>query len=250
MHFVKPLDSDGSIGQQIICHLKQLAREVSFLMRAGHEHDKQDSIHEARRCLKVMIALIGLLRGAAPKSGLRCMHMRCKEALHRLGNLRDQHVIQQLIPKGVTEISKKSPVIDWRHVRKSVRLQMKVVRVGARDLKPRHVRRGACIALNRNWIKAAQSAHYALARPDATSLHALRRHAIRLRIQGVIISKLGGLPAKMLESLKLLCFELGEHHDLAMAMHHADDDKGSVMKVRSALLQRGILKRVRRIFGY
>ena len=249
MHFIKSFDPELPCGPQITCHLQRLARKVVYLMSAAYEHDNQEAIHDARRCLKVMVALIGLLRGATDRLHLRSLRMKCRKALHCLGKLRDHQVIQQLLSKEFGVFSEIQTLSHWLHVRKTVRHLAENVRVTARDLRTRHARRGARDVLIRSWNKTAQLAEHARASPDVNSLHTLRRHAIRLRIQGIAISEMGGLAMEQIDSLESLCSDLGAHHDLAMAMDHADDEVISVMGARSTILQRRALERVRHLFS-
>ena len=248
MRFLKPLDPDCPCGPQITARLRLLAHEVSDLMSVRSEAHLHEAIHEARRCLKAIMALIGLLRRSANKRHLRSMWMMCREALHGLGTLRDPHVIEQILPTIEEQVLENRKLIDWWHVRKTVRRLLKEVIASTQGLRTRHGRRHACKALNRSWEKAARSAEHAQEKPNAISLHTLRHHAIRLRLQVIFMSGMSDISKKEIDSLISLCSELGDHHDLAMAMTHAHHGPDSILYARSMVLQRSALKRTRHLF--
>lgn len=246
MFVVKTIDPDRACAPQLVDQLRWLAHTLSRQLTAGLRHEKHETIHKARRCLKAIVAVIALLHEPGKRRHVRAMRCTCRAALHHLGSLRDQQIINRLLP---TIAGLHAQDITARQRRSTLKIALRLaenLREDVHRLRLRHGRRNARSALVKSREKTRHSAMIALKRPTVVNLHDLRRQAQRLRLQEIILSDIVGMSHAQSESLKCLCADLGEHHDLANAMKHVNHDR---MSARSSVVQLQILKLIPRLFG-
>lgn len=195
-------------------------------------HDSQLAIHEIRRCLKRLRALLRLVREAVGETIYDRDQHYLRDLGQRLSTLRDGTVVQQTLDslqsQAASALSRKS----WKAVRKGVRRRQpraeKTLLAVAAKLKVAHSRilnwplEAADEpllrkALRKSYRQGRRAMKMARAEPQAEHLHEWRKRVNQLRHQLRILQALQLVTEKEpLQRSRALAQALGSYNDLAV----------------------------------
>jgi CHAD domain-containing protein len=202
------------------------------------ERDRSTAVHEARKCIKRVRALIRLVRPAVGNAFYKRENAALREAAHRMAEIRDAHVRAQTIQKVIARSRSRRPAFTRIRKKIFVRLQQVLAESGQNDwckhvatdieraicrlpkwplkkLKPKSLRDG----LARACKKARRALAAARRKTSAAKLHELRK---RIKDLSYALQLLGGnrpAPIKALDKrMSDLGDKLGSDHDLTVLL--------------------------------
>lgn len=232
---VLPMTVQASISKRLQQYaLAQLDRAIRYLTDARHKSDT--AIHETRRCLKRVRALLRLVKVALPAHIYDRDNLYLRNIGRQLAALRDAAVSAETLAALKKEFPAKLPRNEWRSLQESLATALRQSlpnqkkRMGAVIIRLRAARaRVEKWALDFDDVAVLQSGlrkayrrgqramEQALETPTATTFHEWRKQVNHLRHQLQLLQtlKLGKVKAT-LRDFKLLAELLGLKNDLAV----------------------------------
>lgn len=217
---------------------------------------RDEAIHEVRRRLKRVRALLRFVRCGMPRKQYQRENRKLRNLARPLNDLRDGTVILQALAK-VSQSSRLSPVIEglagqWQIEQRDLEQHLiedqQILTTIARGLRAaRHrVRHWSIDLRGRRLLETGLRESYqagqhcfqaALQMPQSERLHEWRKRAKHLYYQ---LQFLGSIAPESLdlqiESFDRLTELLGQHHDLAMLSHRISDQPSLEVNDREELL--------------
>ena len=206
------------------------AEEIGLAMAELRRRDHGESVHNARKALKRLRALLRSLRVAFPDKWFRAENQRIAAAGRKISPLRDMHVqlrtladlgpassagkrVSRLLLRRQTAFSRGIPAL-----RNAVRQMLRVSgqRIAARPATDA-TRHDLANGLKRIYHQGRDAFKTACKRPSPENLHEWRKKAKSLGYGFELIEGLGPYKtSRMLKCVSALSEALGDDHDLFM----------------------------------
>ncbi|HUD83794.1 MAG TPA: CHAD domain-containing protein [Candidatus Saccharimonadales bacterium] len=230
------------------------AEEIDLAMAELRRRDHGEAVHNARKALKRLRALLRSLRVAFPDKWFRAENQRIAAAGRKISPLRDMHVqlrtLADLGPassagKRVSRLLRRRQIAFSRGIpalRNTVRQMLRVSsqNIAARPANkptPRHLADG----LKRIYRQGRDAFNTACKRPSPENLHEWRKKAKLLGYGFALIEGLGlHKTSRMIKCAAGLSEALGDDHDLFMVETALDRENRS----RPAPDYRSLSKRI------